>query len=245
MDKASIVRTIENFAPLKLQEEWDCSGWIVETSKREVEKVMLCLTVTNEIIRQAKEKNCDMIISHHPLFCVPIEYRDIDIYCAHTNLDRTDGGTTDVLINTLGLDGYKIQVGEEIPFVRYADYEASIEEFAGILSGISGNLRIINPYKIKSVKKIAFCSGSGSEFINEAYKNGADALVTGDIKFHTAVESPIVLFDVGHFESEVLVLKVFDMLINDMVDVIYADEESPFVRYNVRNCGACRGCSHK
>ena len=245
MDKTAITRRIENFAPLNLQEEWDCSGWIVKTATKEVKKILLCLTVTDKIIKQAKEKNCDMIISHHPLFCVPTKYKDIDIYCAHTNLDRTEGGTTDVLVSTLGLDGYKIGNEGELSFLRYADYNGGIDEFAEILSGISRNLRIVNPYGIKSIKKIAFCAGSGSEFISEAYKNGADALVTGDIKFHTAVESPIVLFDVGHFESEILVLKVFDMLINDVADVVYADEGSPFVGYNVRNCGACGGCGRR
>lgn len=42
--------------------------------------------------------------------------------------------------------------------------------------------------------------GSGAEFIQEAFEYGADALVTGDFKFHTALDSPIILFDLGHFE---------------------------------------------
>ena len=244
MDKTALTRRIENFAPLSLAEEWDCSGWIVETSKKEVQKVMLCLTVTNDIIKQAKDNNCDMIISHHPLFCVPTEYKDIDIYCAHTNLDRTDGGTTDVLINTLGLNGYKIAKDDEIPFLRYADFKTTVNDFAKILSGITGNLRIVNNKNIKELNKIAFCSGSGSEFIDEAYKNGADAFVTGDIKFHTAIESPVVIFDAGHFESEVLALKIFDLLINDEIEVIYADEKSPFVQYTTKNCGNCGSCQN-
>lgn len=67
MNKQVIVEKIENFAPLELAEDWDCSGWLVNTGKDEVNKIMLALTVTDEVIKQAEKNNCDMIISHHPL----------------------------------------------------------------------------------------------------------------------------------------------------------------------------------
>ncbi|HIS37604.1 TPA: Nif3-like dinuclear metal center hexameric protein, partial [Candidatus Scatousia excrementigallinarum] len=75
--------------------------------------------------------------------------------------------------------------------------------------------------------KIAFCAGSGSDFIHEAAEHNADALVTGDVKFHTALESPIVLFDIGHFESEILVLDIFKSLLQN-VETIKANEKNPF-----------------
>ena len=78
------------------------------------------------------------------------------------------------------------------------------------------------------LKKIAFCAGSGSEFIEEAHKAGADAFVTGDLKFHSALESPIVVFDIGHFESEILVLSVFERLLEG-VETVRAIERSPFI----------------
>ena len=223
MNKYEIIKRIEEFAPPELAEDWDCSGWIAETNKKEIHKIMLCLTVTEDIIRQAKAQNCDMIISHHPLFFVPTEWKNIDIYSAHTNLDRTNGGTTDTLIAALG---FKISQTEN--FLRYVDKTLSVEELKKLLLKISPNLRYVNNRKIEILNKIAFCAGSGSEFIQEAYENGADALVTGDIKFHTALDSPIVLFDIGHFESEILVLQVFEKLLPD-VETIRADEKSPFI----------------
>ena len=158
---------------------------------------MVCLTVTDDIVNQARTQNCDMIISHHPLFFVPLNWHDINIYTAHTNLDKTCGGTTDTLISTLGL-----KITETSDFLRYSDTNISIEEFLKLLSKVSPNLRYVNNKNISYIKRIAFCAGSGSEFIQEAYENGADALVTGDLKFHTALESPIAVFDIGHFESE-------------------------------------------
>ena len=101
MDKYSIVKKIEDFAPPELAESWDCSGWAVNVkSKYEVFKVMVCLTVTDDIVNQARTQNCDMIISHHPLFFVPLNWHDINIYTAHTNLDKTSGGTTDTVSYT-------------------------------------------------------------------------------------------------------------------------------------------------
>lgn len=227
MNKYKIITRIEQFAPLETQEKWDCSGWLVETENQDIEKIMLCLTVTDDIVKQARKQNCDMIISHHPLFTVPLLYKNIDIYCAHTNLDRAQGGTTDTLIKTLGLDQFIVaNSGEE--FTRYINYETSLQDFVKRLKTISPHLRYVNNKGVTELKRIAFCAGSGTEFIQEAFENGVDALVSGDLKFHTALDSPIVVFDIGHFESEILVLPVFEQIIGDSVEFVYAKETSPF-----------------
>lgn len=227
MYKYKIIEKIEQFAPLATQEKWDCSGWLVETKNQDIEKIMLCLTVTDDIVRQAREQNCDMIISHHPLFTVPLLYKNIDIYCAHTNLDRAQGGTTDTLIKTLGLDQFIVANSGE-GFTRYINYETSLQDFVKRLKTISPHLRYVNNKNVTELKRIAFCAGSGTEFIQESFENGADALVSGDLKFHTALDSPIVVFDIGHFESEILVLPVFEQIIGDSVEFVYAKETSPF-----------------
>ena len=227
MNKYKIITRIEQFAPLETQEKWDCSGWLVETKKQDIEKIMLCLTVTDDIVRQAREQNCDMIISHHPLFTVPLLYKNIDIYCAHTNLDRAQGGTTDTLIKTLGLDQFIVANSGE-GFTRYINYETSLQDFVKRLKTISPHLRYVNNKGVTELKRIAFCAGSGTEFIQESFENGADALVSGDLKFHTALDSTIVVFDIGHFESEILVLPVFEQIIGDSVEFVYAKETSPF-----------------
>lgn len=228
MNKYEITKRIEQFAPLETQEKWDCSGWIVETSNTDIQKIMLCLTVTDDVVRQAREQNCDMIVSHHPLFNVSIKYKNIDIYCAHTNLDRAKGGTTDTLIKTLGLAKFIVANSDE-GFVRYINYETSLQDFVKRLKKISPHLRYVNNKGVTKLKRIAFCAGSGTEFIQEAFENGADALVTGDLKFHTALDSPIVVFDIGHFESEVLVLSVFEQIIGNGIGFVYAKEKSPFI----------------
>lgn len=260
MNKYKIITRIEQFAPLETQEKWDCSGWLVESQNQDIKKIMLCLTVTDDIVRQAREQNCDMIISHHPLFTVPLDYyfvptdslaqtsvknteektkKTLDIYCAHTNLDRAQGGTTDSLIRKLfpRPDGERIEFLSECSelrnsgegFTRYINYETSLQDFVERLKTISPHLRYVNNKGVTQLKRIAFCAGSGTEFIQEAFENEADALVTGDLKFHTALDSPIVVFDIGHFESEILVLPVFEQIIGNEVEFVYAKEKTPFI----------------
>lgn len=238
INKYDIVKKIENFAPSDTAQSWDCVGFMAETSKTDVSKIMLCLTPTESVINQALNLNCDMIISHHPIFEVSLNSAlindngspKIDIYSAHTNLDIAKGGTTDTLIESLNLTDCKFWENEN-EFVRYVEFEKALDvtDFNNILRKISPNLRYINNYNLQKVKKVGFCAGSGSEFISEAKENGADCFVTGDLKFHTAIDSDIVLFDIGHFESEILILPVFEKIIGSGVEIIYANEKSPFI----------------
>ena len=220
MDKYEIISKLEKIAPLETQESWDCSGWIVETKQVEINRVMLALTVTDDIIKNAVQKGCDLIISHHPLFFVPIEYKDIDIYTSHTPLDKAKNGTTETLIKALGYTKFET-VNDFVLIVRT---KINIEELKQKLKLISPKLRMVNNKNVKQVNSIAFCAGSGSEFINST---DADVFVTGDLKYHTAVEANKVLFDIGHFESEILILEVIRDIIG--IDVEMSNEKTPFI----------------
>jgi len=223
LNKYDIVRRIEEFAPAETQEKWDCSGWGAEVGAQEVNKILFTLTVTDKIVQQARTQGCDMIISHHPLFCVPLEWKDINIYSAHTNLDKAKGGTTDTLIKELGYT-----VSESYEFVRIVNLEnfITVEELQQKLLKISPKLRYINNYDIQKIKRIGFCAGSGSEFIGEY---DVDAFVTGDLKFHTALDSKCIVFDIGHFESEIFAPKILKEITEVGENGVIADEKSPFI----------------
>lgn len=227
MNKFDIVKKIENFAPLETQETWDCSGWAVCTKRENISKIMLALTVTDKVIKEAISKGCDMIISHHPLFYVPLSYSSIDIYTAHTNLDKAQGGTTDTLIKKLGFSDYKI-INEFVRIVNLK-HPIKLDEFVTKLKTISPNLRYVNNNNNQYVQNIGFCAGSGSDLINELKENNIkiDTFVTGDLKYHFAVESDIIVFDIGHFESEIMILPTIEKIIG--VDCCYAKESSPFI----------------
>ena len=114
-----IINSIESVAPRSAQEPWDNSGMQVGDTGREIHSVLLTTDVTTDVVSEAVEYGCNLIISHHPLLfhglkqvCgqtpqariveMAIKY-DIAIYSAHTNLDSVIGGINTRLADKLGL----------------------------------------------------------------------------------------------------------------------------------------------
>ena len=62
-----VISTLEQFAPLPLQESYDNAGLQIGLTEADVSGVLLCLDVTEAIVSEAIEKGCNMIVSHHPL----------------------------------------------------------------------------------------------------------------------------------------------------------------------------------
>ena len=68
----------------------------------------------------------------------------------------------------------------------------------------------------RKIRKVALCGGSGSGLLSDAIAAGADAFVTGDIKYHTFFDAgnKILFADIGHYESEKYSVEIlFDLII--------------------------------
>jgi dinuclear metal center YbgI/SA1388 family protein len=73
--------------------------------------------------------------------------------------------------------------------------------------------------KNKMIQKIGLCSGSGAEFIYEAYRAGCDCYITGDIKYHDAqyaLQLGIPVIDAGHFETENIMCKGLEKILKQL-----------------------------
>ena len=82
----------------------------------------------------------------------------------------------------------------------------SFKEFAFHVKKLlkADHIRLINAGDFL-IKKVGICGGAGSEFIAKAKFLGADAFVTGDVKYHeaqAAIENKIHVVDAGHFATE-------------------------------------------
>lgn len=126
---AKIAKLMEEWAPLSLAYEWDNVGLQVGTLKKDVSKVLITLDVIETVVDEAIEKNADFIIAHHPLLFKPIIQLDSDsprgrviekllrhgitVYAAHTNLDITDGGVSDMLADLLGLEETQVLASDK------------------------------------------------------------------------------------------------------------------------------------
>ena len=72
MKISDIINHLETIAPRHYQEEYDNSGLIAGDITKECSGVLISLDCTEEVVREASEKKCNLIVSHHPLIFRPI-----------------------------------------------------------------------------------------------------------------------------------------------------------------------------
>ncbi len=114
----------------------------------------------------------------------PYEEPAVDVYPLMNNGVRKGLGRIGTLKQPLSLDRFVSRIKEEF--------------------AVEG-LRFVGDGD-RMLEKVALCGGSGSSLLREAYSQGADVLVTGDVKYHDALEAQtlgMALVDLGHFASEI------------------------------------------
>ena len=62
-----VLKELEQYAPLPLQESFDNAGVQVGDVNQLATGALFCLDVTEEVVDEAIEMGCNLIISHHPL----------------------------------------------------------------------------------------------------------------------------------------------------------------------------------
>ncbi len=119
MKISSILPVLEKIAPLRLQEEYDNAGLITGNTQMECTGILLSIDATEEVIAEAIEKKCNLIIAHHPIVFKGLKKingnnyveraiikaikNDIAIYACHTNLDNVIEGVNGKIADKLGL----------------------------------------------------------------------------------------------------------------------------------------------
>ncbi len=119
MQICDIINILETWAPPWTAWERDNVGLQVGDANRAVDRVLIALDVTHQVIEEATRKKAGMIISHHPLlFRMPsairaddpvgrlvllLAERKIASFAAHTNLDFAPEGVSFSLARALGL----------------------------------------------------------------------------------------------------------------------------------------------
>lgn len=117
-----------------------------------------------------------------------------------------------------------------------ASLAKKIKEILGVTS-----LRIIGEIT-KQARRVAVCGGSGSDYWQEALRQGADVLVTGDVKYHTAVDvaaSSLAVIDAGHFGTEIIAVRRLAELIQKQAQqanwnlqvLVYDRERDPVITW--------------
>jgi dinuclear metal center YbgI/SA1388 family protein len=226
MKLKDITNIIEKWSPLDQAESFDNVGLLVGSANSKVEKALITIDTTEDVIDEAIKQKCDLIITFHPIIFSELKQvtentyverivkkaikNNINIYAIHTNLDNNPKGVNYKIAERLSLKNTSLLLkkdNNEVGMGMIGDLndELSEIEFFEFLK-LKMNVKHIkhSPLLGKKIKKIAVLGGSGSFAIEEAICQKADCYVTSDLKYHDyfKAEKKIILADIGHYESE-------------------------------------------
>lgn len=214
---AELVELLEEMAPPHLAEEWDNVGLLLGRRGKAVHRIMLALDMTASTVKQAIEFKADVLITHHPAIfkrlaqvtdanwqqelLLRLAEHGIAVYSAHTNLDCVSNGVNDALVKSLGItDEDVLDNNNGLGRIGYVQ-ECSLQAFAEhVKKQLRADYVVIGDVG-RTVHKVAVCGGAGSDLIEEALRQQADTLLTGDVKYHDAqraVFSGLNIIDAGH-----------------------------------------------
>ena len=219
-----VYEAMQAIAPLELAEHWDNPGLLVDCGGQ-MHRVLAALDITPEVVAEAAAKQCEMIVSHHPVIFSPLKkliprdisfklvQKGISAICMHTNLDAAEGGVNEVLAGIFGMRDWEVfadgcgRVGEVDPI--------AVPELArkaqAVLGGRCNRPRSGPAVQVKfadtgrTVKRLAVISGAGGSMFEDALAVGADCLLTGEANHHAAIDAVrlgLSLVAAGHYATE-------------------------------------------
>ncbi|MBC7959709.1 MAG: Nif3-like dinuclear metal center hexameric protein [Vallitaleaceae bacterium] len=244
-----VMRVMEQFAPLSLAQDWDNCGLVVGDEVHTVKKIYLAIDPTKEVIQAAIATGADMIVTHHPLMIhkinqvnastvvgqkiIQLIHNNVALYCAHTNLDQAIGGLNDFLAEKLGFSAFEVleitgtdNEGNNVGFGRvgFLKKPIQLEILAQKIKETLGlNYIHLVGDRHRWVQKVAIGSGSGMDALSHAIACDADVFITGDVKYHGAIEAKelgISLIDATHFGTENIVSELLSQIFkNELPEV--------------------------
>lgn len=219
-----IYEEMQRIAPLALAESWDNPGLLVDCGGA-VHRVLTALDITPEVVEEAAAKQCEMIVSHHPVIFDPLKRlgpqdvpfqlvrAGISAICMHTNLDAAAGGVNEVLAGIFGMQDPEPfaegcgRVGSIEPITVPQLARKAQQELAARCNAPDAGPAVQVKFADtgKPVQRLAVISGAGGSLFEEALAMGADCLLTGEANHHHACDAKrlgLSLIAAGHYATE-------------------------------------------
>ena len=232
-----IYQYLDGLAPFSLQMDFDNAGFLVGRGDRTVDKILVSLDITEEVVSEAVELGCQLIVSHHPVIFFPAKSvtdttpdgrillslveHNIAAICAHTNLDVVSGGVNDALAQRLGLtnieqlkqdgvdaSGRPYGIGRVGNTAGVPMYAPAFAAFVKETLGANG-VRFVDARR--PVRRVAVGGGACSDMMKDAIALGCDTFVTADVKYNGFLDAKALglnLIDAGHYPTEQVVVPV-------------------------------------
>ena len=252
-----VISCLEKIAPRCFAEKWDNVGLLAGREEKEINKILIALDPTSEVVEEAVSWGADLLITHHPLIFSGIKsvttgdfigkrvfnlvFRDICYYAMHTNFDVM--GMADAVADLLELEKCQVldvtfqdEIAKEgIGRMGELSRTMSLEECAGYIKDkckLSSVKVFGDPDKL--IDMVALIPGAGKSYIDLAIKKEAQVVVTGGIDHHSgldAVERGLAVIDAGHYGLE----KIFTSYMEEVlkrelpnIQIKRAVEKEPF-----------------
>ncbi|MBX7490297.1 Nif3-like dinuclear metal center hexameric protein [Helicobacter turcicus] len=239
MQTFELLEILDSISPFALQEKWDNSGLILGAPNAEFRQIYLSLEATLEILEKLESNS--LLITHHPLIFSPLKSlnftqypakllecaikKEIQLIAMHTNFDKTHFGDY-VVREKLGIRTYE----KENFAVRFL-WNDSIDS---LLKHIKEKFTIpflkFTQGNFKKPQRVALITGSGGSFVGELSE--MDCLITGDVKYHEAMEAQalgINIIDCGHYELECYFGEILSQILtNHGYKAIISNSQNPF-----------------
>lgn len=154
-----ILKILEEFAPLALQENYDNSGLQIGDVDTPIKGILIALDCTEEIIQEAIAKQCDLIITHHPLIFKGVKkisssnyierniktllVNNIQLISWHTNLDHVFQGVNYTFAQKIGLENCQIlapQTSRLLKLITYCPIEHTENVQQALFLAGAGNI---------------------------------------------------------------------------------------------------------
>lgn len=240
MNGQTFKKIFEEQFPLDLAYDWDNVGLQVGTLNKNITNVLVSLDLTKEVLDEALQLGCNLIVIHHPVIFSPIKKiltdgylgsllakaikNDIALYVAHTNFDISKTGMNQNLADLLGLENQRVleYTTDELGLGRIGTVEeTTLEAFIDHVKIVFNldSVKLIGPNK-KTVKKVAISGGSGSSLLRNNILRDVDVFITGDISYHYALDAlnaGLTVLDVGHNIEKMGLIKLHEFL-NEQLD---------------------------
>ncbi|MDH7604555.1 MAG: Nif3-like dinuclear metal center hexameric protein [Melioribacter sp.] len=174
---------IESWSPPGAAWEKDNTGLQIGSRGTKIKNIMLCLELTDEVLKEAINKNCNFIFTHHPLLFNPVYKLDFEfnstakliekiirnnvtVYSAHTNLDFAKDGVSFELAKKLKLTEIKFLQNLESNQFKIAVFvpETHLEQVSNAV--FSSGAGIIGEYENCSFRLKGEGTFKGSEKSN-------------------------------------------------------------------------------
>lgn len=213
---ASVMKVLEELAPLRYAEAWDNVGLLVGDPQADITKVLVTVDYTAEVADEAVKGGATLVVAYHPALFAAVKRvphdalwadavrRGIALYSPHTALDVVRAGTNDFLADACGmheskrrpLRPYLARPGasepEGIGLGRIGATVATTtrgELVARLKAKLGLRYVLVSGPSDGTAATVAVAAGAGGELLEDALNAGADVFVTGEVRHHDALSA--------------------------------------------------------